>query len=305
MMNAFRALHWAQSSDAGGASGKVILLTLAAYADENGTCFPSQERIAHETQLSVRAVQIWLKKLEAANLISRIRGKKKDGTWGLTRYRLNLEFEAPLNRPKPPAESAPGPQDVVSPPAKSAGGDHAQMTTSGPADDSIRRRTRFGSEQPRELPVEQIDDDSARERDHDPGSGGVPDLDPPPDVHPERWREIANQVLELMELRWNDPHWTGTVGIVRQWLANGWDPDLDILPTVEQVIERAKRPIRSLSYFTDAIAQAYTDRQAAAVSPDDHPPPKSGRFASAAELQADSMNSAIDDVFGSEDDDGS
>lgn len=301
-MSAFRALHWAQCAKTGGPSGKVVLLLLAAYADEKGTCFPSQQLIARETELSLRAVQTWLKKLEDAGLISRIRGKKKDGTWGLTRYRLNLDQSASETADEPHADSACGTQDVVAPHANSAPGDHTQMTASPHANDDVTTRNWCGSEQPRELPIELTDDDSARCVGHVQDMGEPQDVDPPDKPKPERWRVVANQVLQVMGRDWNDPRWTGTVGIVNQWLANGWDPDLDILPTVGRVVDRSTSPIHSLGYFTNAIEQAYARRKAAERDPDNPPAPlPEPKFVDESALQAERINSAIDDVFGDDD----
>ena len=65
----------------------------------------------------------------------------------------------------------------------------------------------------------------------------------------------------------DDHRWFGQHGRVAQWLANGWDVDLDCVPTIRQrVAARAaknKSPVRSLEFFEDAIADAH----AARVSP--------------------------------------
>jgi nitrogen fixation protein len=64
----------------------------------------------------------------------------------------------------------------------------------------------------------------------------------------------------------DDPNWFSRHGRVAQWLANGWDLELDILPTVTRIVasrkSRGKTPARSLEFFEDAIADALAARTA-------------------------------------------
>src|SRR5471032_3392113 len=48
-----------------------VLLCLANYADDKGRCWPSQERIAQQTEQSVDTVQRRIKKLEELGLLAR------------------------------------------------------------------------------------------------------------------------------------------------------------------------------------------------------------------------------------------
>lgn len=74
-----QAVAWAIDQKTGSAAGKVVLLCLANYADEEGKCWPKQETIAAETELSERSVREWLQKLEDAGLISREKRRRDDG----------------------------------------------------------------------------------------------------------------------------------------------------------------------------------------------------------------------------------
>lgn len=74
-----QAVAWAIDQKAGSAAGKVVLLCLANYADEDGKCWPSQETIAAETELSERSVREWLQKLEEAGLLTRTKRRRDDG----------------------------------------------------------------------------------------------------------------------------------------------------------------------------------------------------------------------------------
>ena len=50
-------------------------------------------------------------------------------------------------------------------------------------------------------------------------------------------------------------------GCVQPWLKAGFDPDLDIMPTIEMVMSRPRDgPVRSLKYFDQAIANAHKTR---------------------------------------------
>jgi biotin operon repressor len=61
-------------------SEKLVLLALANYADEHMRCWPSQETLAKETELSERTVWGALKALEEKRILSRQQRKRADGT---------------------------------------------------------------------------------------------------------------------------------------------------------------------------------------------------------------------------------
>ncbi len=82
------------------------------------------------------------------------------------------------------------------------------------------------------------------------------------------------RVLErVLETCGANGSYTGTVHDVMGWLGAGYDPDLDILPTVEAVAARPsfKPPRSNLRYFTAAIREAHERRTAAGgdASPDE------------------------------------
>lgn len=74
-----QAVAWAIDQKTGSAAGKVVLICLANYADEDGQCWPSQKTIAEETELSERSVREWLQKLEDAGLLTRKSRRRDDG----------------------------------------------------------------------------------------------------------------------------------------------------------------------------------------------------------------------------------
>lgn len=86
-----RAIAWALKQQVGSSSGKCLLLVLANYADEKGTCFPGQKRLAKETEQSVDSVQRRLKDLEMLGLISRERRGGRGAGRASDLYKLRFD----------------------------------------------------------------------------------------------------------------------------------------------------------------------------------------------------------------------
>lgn len=94
-------MTWAVEQRTGSAARKAVLMNLADRADEAWSCFPSQARIARETELGVRTVRRSLDDLEGMGLIRRERRRRKDGTWTSDRFVLSgVESD---QRPEAPA----------------------------------------------------------------------------------------------------------------------------------------------------------------------------------------------------------
>ena len=55
------------------------------------------------------------------------------------------------------------------------------------------------------------------------------------------------------------PNWFGNHSHVEVWLNNGFDPELDIYPTVEKIVSKGIIP-KTLNYFDQPIAQAFANR---------------------------------------------
>ena len=138
------ALSWAKRQRAGGVAAKAVLLVLADYADEEGTCWPSQARIAAECELTDRSVRDQLTKLEAAGLITRSTKRRPDGTQDNSRFRLALDRRnevpadrnvVPVSRKELPADDS---RNVLPDPAErpsETGGTTFQVTTIEPSAD--------------------------------------------------------------------------------------------------------------------------------------------------------------------------
>jgi predicted transcriptional regulator len=102
-----QAISWALNVSTGDTGAKCLLLALANYADENGECWPSQERLARDTELTDRTVRTKLKLLEECGLIRR-EHRCSDAGWRTSDYyrlylgqseRFSGEAEAPTGNP--------------------------------------------------------------------------------------------------------------------------------------------------------------------------------------------------------------
>jgi len=66
----------------------VVLCAIAAYSDQQGLAFPSQEPLAADTELSRHSVLRALDDLETAGLVTRTRRHRKDGSRNTDLIRL-------------------------------------------------------------------------------------------------------------------------------------------------------------------------------------------------------------------------
>ena len=92
----WQATAWAVKQKTGSASRKVLLLVLANYADEFGICWPSQEALKAETEMSEDTIQRQSKVLKLLGLVKIVRRRRKDGTWPALLYQLNMENTASI-----------------------------------------------------------------------------------------------------------------------------------------------------------------------------------------------------------------
>src|SRR5688500_5496990 len=95
-----QAMNWAREVRTGSPVLKAVLLAVANYADADGSCWPSQERIAHDTELGERTVRRSLAELEAMGLLRR-EERRSDRTKSFKSDRIILT--------EPPATQAAGP----------------------------------------------------------------------------------------------------------------------------------------------------------------------------------------------------
>jgi Helix-turn-helix domain len=121
----WQATTWAMNQKVGNAGRKLLLLALANYADEKGFCWPSQGRLAVDTEASLDTIQRQTRKLVAEGFVSIERPPKRRGQWQNFNYRLNMPSPSakPQNAARPP--DGPDTQNVTgsptAPPPRQAG----------------------------------------------------------------------------------------------------------------------------------------------------------------------------------------
>lgn len=76
----YSAMAWARGIKTGSATVKSVLLAVANYADEEGVCWPSQEQLSDDTELSRHSIMRALDQLEEQGLLSRERRHRGDGS---------------------------------------------------------------------------------------------------------------------------------------------------------------------------------------------------------------------------------
>jgi hypothetical protein len=128
----WQATAWAAKQRTGSAARKVLLLVLANYADEHGICWPSQETLKVETELSEDTIQRHCKHLVRLGLLKVSRRRRKSGTWGGKIYQLNMRIvtmpqNAVWSDDEKQAGNEPAPTVGTTP---QPAADHTAMTTS-------------------------------------------------------------------------------------------------------------------------------------------------------------------------------
>lgn len=76
----YSAMAWARPLKTGSPTAKAVLLAVANYADEEGICWPSQDQLSEDTELSRHTIMRALDHLEDLGLLSRERRHRKDGS---------------------------------------------------------------------------------------------------------------------------------------------------------------------------------------------------------------------------------
>jgi hypothetical protein len=79
----------------------------------------------------------------------------------------------------------------------------------------------------------------------------------------EKKEDSRDRVLRALGTTPDDPKWTSQWHRLNKWVADGFDLDLDILPTISRLSDAARqrgKSISSLNYFNQAIAEAHAER---------------------------------------------
>lgn len=87
------ALNWAKQIKVGNGNRKAVLMILADYADEQGSCYPGQWRIAEEAEVGERTVRRILSEFEEMGVLYRKARIRKEGRGRTSdRYYLCLDW---------------------------------------------------------------------------------------------------------------------------------------------------------------------------------------------------------------------
>ncbi len=88
----WKASAWAKEQRLGSPAAKAILLCLADYADaEKAACWPSQEQLSQDAEVSERTTREWLQRLEDWGLIARTRRTRRNGARAADMIVLKLD----------------------------------------------------------------------------------------------------------------------------------------------------------------------------------------------------------------------
>jgi hypothetical protein len=91
----WQACDWARRQVTGSSTRKAILFAIATYCDDVGFCWPSQKRVAEDSDVSVDTVQRQTKILADMKILERTRMPKRRGQWCGYSYRLNMGILPP------------------------------------------------------------------------------------------------------------------------------------------------------------------------------------------------------------------
>jgi hypothetical protein len=249
-----RATNWAIQQRGLAPATKLVLWHLCDRHNPDYGCFPSQDQLAADAEISRASLNVHLDKLEQAGLIRRER-RHSEGAHRRqsTRYFLAFEpefsaqAELPLaaeNRPDPCPESRHGKGQKPCPDfAKS----RVQNLDTNPVSKEPVITTARDAGATREGRAEV----SA-------GDDGGPDLDAAEAACLAACGEGMTPAARAAI--------TATTATIGAWLKAGYDLELDVLPVIAERTAKARgSPIRTWDYFSQAIAARHAKRIAQAA----------------------------------------
>jgi hypothetical protein len=244
-----RATNWAIQQRGLAPATKLVLWHLCDRHNPDYGCFPSQDQLAADAEISRASLNVHLDKLEQAGLIRRER-RHSEGAHRRqsTRYFLAFEpefsthEELPLgaeNRPDPCPESRHGNRQKPCPDfAKS----HVQNLDTNPVSKE---------------PVITTARDAGATREGRADDEG-PDLDAAEAACLAACGEGMAPAARAAI--------TATTATIGAWLKAGYDLDLDVLPVITERTAKARgSPIRTWEYFAQAITARHARRVAKAA----------------------------------------
>lgn len=97
----FNAMSWAVKQDCATPTAKLVLLMLANYADEAGSCYPSKEHLAKLCSCDTRTIHRALRYLIEAGMLAVYPRFGGDGKQTSNRYKVQVD-ESALGETQPP-----------------------------------------------------------------------------------------------------------------------------------------------------------------------------------------------------------
>lgn len=233
-----KATNWAIQQRGLKPAAKIVLWHLCDRHNPDLGCFPSQQQLAYDCEMSVSSLNDQLARLEEAGLIHRVRRvDERTRQQQSTRYILGFEPDFPQ-----------------APPPKIGDGKPAE-----PSPNSAESRLRNSETNLVREPV-----------------NTTPRQAPTPAEAVERCLKAAGPGM----CRNSRAMIRKTDAVVARWLEEGFDLELDIVPTVGVRTDYLREsPIRTWEFFTKAIAQRHRGRTARRARP---PEPAEKREAASA-----------------------
>lgn len=228
------ATNWAIQQRGLKPATKIVLWHLCDRHNPDLGCFPSQDNLATDCEMSRSSLNDHLKILEEKGLIRRQQRVDKETKKHLpTRYYFT--FEAEFHSALPKGEA----QDVVEPCPENGHGAVSENHPE-PCPENGESRVRNSDTNPVREPVREPVSAAPRTRD---------DLD-----------ELQDKLLDAVGDGNIQPHGALDLSAILGLLSSGVDLDTDILPTIRARAVRLRRPAGSWAYFTEAIRDAYSRR---------------------------------------------
>jgi hypothetical protein len=216
---------------------KLVLLALANFANEKMQCWPSQERLAADTELSARTVWSALKSLTDKGMLQRTSRKRSDGTRTTDVFTLHFAVEI---RSEPVA-------DFANSTRKSC--EHQSQFLQEPVA-AVARPTTF--------------EPSVNHQIDEPVGGEGADAWPETDLAKSLCTEVASPWVDVDKS-------TSLIlsgGVVASWKQAGASWSQDVVPVIRAMAAQRRQPISSWAYFDRAVLQALADRTRAVELPD-------------------------------------
>jgi hypothetical protein len=246
-----RATNWAIQQRGLAPATKLVLWHLCDRHNPDYGCFPSQDQLAADAEISRASLNVHLDKLEQAGLIRRER-RHSEGAHRRQSTRYFLAFEPefsaqvelpldPRNRPFPCPESRHGKGQKPCP-------DFAKRHVQNLDTNLVSKE-----------PVTTTARDAGATREG-PAEAQGPDLDAAEAACLAACGEGMAPAARTAI--------TATTATIGAWLKAGYDLELDVLPVItERTAKPRGSPIRTWDYFSQAIAARHVRRVAQAARP--------------------------------------